>query len=132
MSIRRWLDIVTTELERVDQRLEDDADPVELTADGEVAYRYLLGARENLRRRSMILEGAVRRMLDILTGEHRTRRAYRRRSRVPDTDPNSYQEVAEHTHLPSGTPTAPSSEAGDSSPGYVYCLLTRGMTLIGN
>ena len=124
MSIRRWLDVITSQLERVDQLLGDDADAIELTALGEAAYRYLVGARENLHRGSMILEDAVRRALDLLTGD-RTRRAYRRRPRA-DVDPNSYQEVADNTLLPSGTPTAPSSEAGGSSahdPGYVYCLL---------
>jgi len=50
MSTRRWLDIVTSQLEQLDQRLADDADPVELTADGEVAYGYLVQAREALHR----------------------------------------------------------------------------------
>jgi len=134
MSIRHWLNVITSQLEQVDQLLADGADPVELTADGEFAYAYLLGARETLLRGTMILEDAVGRAIDILTGEHR--RAYRRRSRVldyPDVDPNSYQEVAGNNEMPGGPPTASSSEAGGSgpiNPGYVYCLLTQGMTLI--
>ena len=31
-----------------------------------------------------------------------------------DVDPNSYQEVADNTVLPNGSPTAPSSETGGS------------------
>ena len=138
MSSRRWLNVVTSQLERVDQLLANDEDPVELTADGEIYYRYLARLRDNLRRGSTgVLEEAVRRSLDILSGEHRTRRAYRRRSTVlnhPDVDQNSYQEVADNNQMSlSGPPTAPSSEAGGSrphSPGYVYCLLTRGIMLI--
>jgi len=131
MSTRRWLDIVTSQLEQVDQLLADnsDANYVELTVDGEVAYQYLVQARETLHRGSMILEEGVRRALDLFTGTREPRRAYRRRLR----DPNSYQEVASNNRMPSGPPTASSSEAGGSrphNPGYVYCLLTQGMTLI--
>jgi len=136
MSTRRWLDIITSQLEQLDQRLADGADPIELTVDGEVAYGYLVQAREALHRGSMVLEEGVRRALGLFTGEHG--RAYRRRLRglnYPDVDPNSHQEVAGNNRVPSGPPTASSSEAGGSRPhnlGYVYCLLTRGMTLIGN
>jgi len=107
MSTRRWLDV------------------------REVAYEYLVQARE---RGSMVLEEGVRRALDLFTEEHG--RAYRRRLRglnYLDIDPNSYQEVAGNNQMPSGPPTASSSEAGGSRPhilGYVYFLLTRGMTLI--
>ena len=124
MSSRRWLNVVTSQLEQVDQLLADDEDPVELTADGEISYRYLARLRDNLRRGSTgVLEEAVRRSLDILSGEHRTWRAYIRRSNHPDVDQNSYQEVADNTQVPEGPPTAPSSDAGGSrphSPGYVY------------
>ena len=83
---------------------------------------------------SMVLEEGVRRALNLFMEENG--RAYRRRLRglnYLDIDPNSYQEVAGNNRVPSGPPTASSSEAGGLRPhnlGYVYCLLTRGMTLI--
>ena len=68
--------------------MADDADPVELTADGEVAYGYLVQAREALHRGSMVLEEGVRRALNLFMEENG--RAYRRRLRglnYPDVDP---------------------------------------------
>ena len=100
-EIRQWLDVVSSQLDRINTRLRDDADPVELTADGEAAYGFLIQVRESLERGSMILGEEVRRALDLFMLERR--RAFRRRSTSdlidPQPAPSGYQVVA-----PSGRP----------------------------
>jgi hypothetical protein len=133
-GIRRWLEVVTHQLEVVSDRLRDDDDPVELTPAGEAAFAFLVQGRDALTRGTMVLEGEMRRALDLLM---RYRAMAYRACWVPPSaspDPNShrYQEVARnYTLIPSGRAhTSSSVEAGGSGPHdirYVYFLLTRRM-----
>jgi hypothetical protein len=133
-GIRRWLDVITHQLEVVNDRLRDDSDPVELTPAGEAAFAFLVQSREALTRGTMVLEGEMRRALDLLM-RYRTM-AYRAcwvsTSASPDPNSHRYQEVARnYTLIPSGRAhTSSSVEAGGSGPHdirYVYFLLTRRM-----
>jgi hypothetical protein len=125
--IRQWLDVVSHQLEVVSDRLRDESDPVELTPAGEAAFAFLAQSREALTRGTMVLEGEMRRALDLLMLCRAI--AYRPcwvpSSRTPDPTPYRCQEVARnYTLVPSGRAhTSSSTEAGGSGPhdiGYVY------------
>jgi hypothetical protein len=49
----------------VNDRLRDESDPVELTPAGEAAFVFLVQSRETLNRGTMVLEGEMRRALDL-------------------------------------------------------------------
>ena len=121
-EIRQWLDVVRSQLHQISVRLRNDADPVELTADGEAAHLFLLQVRDTLENGSTILGDEVRRALDVFMLD--SRRAFRPRSTFltdPQPDPSSYyQEVEIELSQPSDRPHAiPSGgqASGPSDPG---------------
>ena len=65
-DVRRWLDVVSHQLERLEERLRDSHHPRVLTADGETIVWQLVDARERLRRGEIIDEDYVRRLLDMV------------------------------------------------------------------
>jgi len=113
-EIRRWLDVTRSQLERVETRLTDTDDPVELTADGEAAHEFLIQARETLESGTMMQEEEVRRALDLFMSERG--RAFRRRSNQQAQ--SSYQEVAENRTRPSHRPQAEAGSSGLNNIGY--------------
>jgi len=130
-EIRQWLDVIISQLGRVDMLLMNDADPVELTAIGEAAYRFLVQARETLERGYTIQGEEVRTTLDLFMLDPRS--AFRHRA-LRQPAPRSREMGDRHTAgnlqlVSNGYPnTFPSNEAGSqtNNPGYVYPLLPPG------
>ena len=65
-DVQRWYDVVSSQLERLQERMQDGQHPTALTADGETIIRQLVCIQERLLAGEMVDGDYIRRLLDVV------------------------------------------------------------------
>ena len=65
-DVRRWCDVVSSQLERLQQRIQDGQSPSALTAYGETIVWQLVRVQERLRAGEMVDGQYIRQLLDVV------------------------------------------------------------------